>query len=178
MTDGRYVGMTDRPHIVIFNPDSWRGDVLGHMGNPAAITPTLDAWMQTEAVSFRHAYCQSPVCTPSRCSFMTGWYPHVHGHRTMHYMLQPHEPMLLKTLKENGYFVWWGGKNDVVPAQNGFDAYCSVKYKPDPPPLPELGYLPKGVWRGAPDGDIYYSFYFGRLISRLGSLIITTSIGR
>ena len=25
-----------RPHIVIFNPDQWRGDVLKHLGNPAA----------------------------------------------------------------------------------------------------------------------------------------------
>jgi arylsulfatase A-like enzyme len=148
---------------VIFNPDQWRGDVLSHMGNPAAVTPHLDQWVQTEAVSFRHAYCQNPVCTPSRCSFMTGWYPHVHGHRTMHHMLQPHEPVLLKTLKDNGYFVWWGGKNDVVPAQNGFDAYCEVKYSPDSPPLPELGRIPKGSWRGASDGDNYYSFYVGRI---------------
>ena len=155
--------MTDRSHIVIFNPDEWRGDVLGHMGNPAAVTPMLDEWMQTEAVSFRNAYCQNPVCTPSRCSFLTGWYPHVHGHRTMHYMLQPDEPMLLKTLKDNGYFVWWGGKNDVVPAQNDFDAYCDVKYKPDPPQLPPLGYPPRAEWRGELDSDMYYSFYYGRI---------------
>ena len=24
----------DRPDIIIFNPDQWRGDVLGHVGNP------------------------------------------------------------------------------------------------------------------------------------------------
>ncbi len=39
------------PNIVIFNPDQWRGDVTGHPGNPAAITPI-------------------------RCSFITWWYPH------------------------------------------------------------------------------------------------------
>src|SRR5581483_2782547 len=155
--------MGKRPHIVIFNPDQWRGDVLGHMGNAAAVTPTLDQWIETDAVSFRQAYCQNPVCTPSRCSFMTGWYPHVRGHRTMFYMLQPDEPMLLKTLKDDGYFVWWGGKNDVVPAQNGFAAYCDVKYRPDPPPLPFYGGIPEAVWRGAPGSDTYYSFYVGRV---------------
>jgi arylsulfatase A-like enzyme len=155
--------MTERPHIVIFNPDQWRGDVLGHMGNPAAVTPTLDSWVQTDAVSFRHAYCQNPVCTPSRCSFMTGWYTHVRGHRTMHYMLQPDEPMLLRTLKENGYFVWWGGKNDVVPAQNGFAAYCDVKYTPERQPLPFGGPVPPAAWRGEPGSDTYYSFYIGRI---------------
>jgi len=30
------------PHIIIFNPDQWRGDTLGHIGNPAAITPNFD----------------------------------------------------------------------------------------------------------------------------------------
>ena len=95
--------MNKRPHIVIFNPDQWRGDVLGHVGNPAAVTPHLDRMVRTDGVSFRNAFCQNTVCTPSRCSFMTGWYPHVRGHRTMFHMLQPDEPMLLKTLKDNGY---------------------------------------------------------------------------
>ena len=42
--------------------------------------------------------------------------------------------MLLKTLKENGYFVWWGGKNDLVPGQYGYEDYCQVKYQPPAPP--------------------------------------------
>ena len=33
-------------------------------------------------VAFTHAYCQSPICTPSRSSFMTGLYPsRVHNTR-------------------------------------------------------------------------------------------------
>ncbi len=153
--------MTKRPHIVIFNPDQWRGDVLGHMGNPAAVTPNLDRWVQTDAVSFRNAFCQNTVCTPSRCSFMTGWYPHVRGHRTMYHMLRSDEPVLLKTLKDAGYFVWWGGKNDLVPGQLGYEDYCDVKYRPERPLYPNLHSLEN--WRGAPDSDTYYSFYHGRL---------------
>ena len=150
------------PHILIFNPDQWRGDVLGHVGNPAAVTPVLDRFVQTDGVSLANAFCQNPVCTPSRCSFMTGWYPHVRGHRTMFHMLRPDEPMLLRTLRENGYFVWWGGKNDVVPGQNGYDEYCDVKYVPPQPQrlLTNLHRLTD--WRGDADGDNYYSFYAGR----------------
>lgn len=156
--------MSDRrPHIVIFNPDQWRSDVQGHRGNPAAVTPNLDRWVKTDAVSFSHAFCQNTVCTPSRCSFMTGWYPHIRGHRTMYHMLRPDEPMLLKTLKDAGYFVWWGGKNDVVPAQNGYAAYCDVKYHPKRPPQPLWGARPQTEWRGDPDGDNYYSFYVGKI---------------
>ena len=150
------------PHIVIFNPDQWRGDVLGHLGNRAAVTPNLDRMVATEAVSFRNTFCQNPVCTPSRCSFMTGWYPHVRGHRTMFHMLRKDEPVLLKTLKENGYFVWWGGKNDLVPGQYGYEDYCQVKYQPPAPPrYRDLHSDP--AWRGAADSDTYYSFYRGRL---------------
>ena len=128
------------PNILIFNPDQWRGDVLGHVGNAAAVTPVLDNLARTEGVSFANAFCQNPVCTPSRCSFMTGWYPHVRGHRTMFHMLRPDEPMLLRTLRQHGYFVWWGGKNDVVPGQNGYADYCDVKYTPPQPErlLPNL----------------------------------------
>ena len=153
--------MPKRPHIIIFNPDQWRGDVMGHLGNPAALTPNLDAIIENDAVSFRYAFCQNPVCTPSRCSFMTGWYPHVRGHRTMFHMLRPDEPVLLKTLKDKGYFVWWGGKNDLVPRQNGFADYCDVKYEAQRPLRPNLHRADE--WRGDPEGDNYYSFYAGKL---------------
>jgi arylsulfatase A-like enzyme len=157
------------PNLLIFNPDQWRGDVLGHLGNPAAVTPHLDRLVAGEAVSFRSAFCQNTVCTPSRCSFMTGWYPHVRGHRTMHHMLQPDEPCLLKSLKDAGYFVWWGGTNDLVPAQNGFGRYCDLKYEPTPADFARWGHLSRpGLhavpgWRGQPGSDTYHSFYAGRL---------------
>ena len=156
----------DRPHVVIFNPDQWRGDVLGYAGNQAAVTPVLDRWVGTEAVGFLNAYCQGTVCTPSRCSFMSGWYPHVRGHRTMHHMMRPDEPVLLRTLKDNGYYVWWGGKNDLVPAQHGFAAYCHVKHDPGAagrPVRPMWALDREAEWRGAPDSDTYYSFFVGKL---------------
>lgn len=153
--------MPKQPHIIIFNPDQWRGDVMRHLGNPAAVTPNLDAIVESDAVSFRHAFCQNPVCTPSRCSFMTGWYPHVRGHRTMFHMLQPDEPVLLKKLKDAGYFVFWGGKNDLVPRQNGFADYCDVKYEATRELRPNLHSADE--WRGDPEGDNYYSFFAGKL---------------
>ena len=157
--------MPKQPHIVIFNPDQWRGDVMGHLGNSAVHTPNLDSLVEMDAVSFSNAYCQNPVCTPSRCSFMTGWYPHTRGHRTMFHMLRPDEPMLLRTLKERGYYVWWGGKNDVVPAQNGYEDYCDVKYQaPNTPERPlRANFHRADDWRGEPNGDNYYSFYVGKV---------------
>jgi len=79
----------------------------------------------------------------------------------MHHMMRPDEPVLLRTLKENGYFVWWGGKNDLVPAQHGYDAYCDVKYQAKNVRYPNLHRWDE--WRGDPQGDTFYSFYGGRL---------------
>lgn len=159
--------MTNRPHLLIFNPDQWRGDVLGYRGNPAAVTPHIDNLVRTDGFSFR-GFCQNPVSTPSRCSFMTGWYPHVRGHRTMHHMLRPPEPCLLKVLRDNGYFVWWGGKNDLVPAQHGYDAYCDVKFEAAEDDYRRWGLKRNAYWpwsrvRGQRGSDTFYSFYVGRL---------------
>lgn len=155
--------MASRPHIVMFIPDSWRGDVLGHLGNPGAVTPNLDHHAETDSVSFGQAFCQTPLCSPSRCSLMTGWYPHVRGHRTLRHLLRPDEPVLLKALKDAGYFVWWGGKNDLVPGQSSFEPYCDVRYFPEP--TPEVSWAPErqASWRGEPGDDTYYSFYAGEL---------------
>ena len=152
-----------RPNIVIFNPDQWRGDALGFAGNPCSVTPNLDNMVETDGVGFTRAFCQNPVCTPSRCSFMSGWYTHVRGHRTMHHMMHDDEPVLLRTLKDNDYFVWWGGKNDLTPAQNPQEDYRHVRYQPPKPPegmeLPASG----KERRGSPDSDTYYSFYWGKV---------------
>jgi len=162
----------DRPNIIIFNPDQWRGDVMGHLGNAAAHTPNLDAFATNDAVSFCNAFCQNPVCTPSRCSFMTGWYPHVRGHRTMSHMLrnQEGEPNLLKILRENGYFVWWGGKNDLIPGQFGYEDCADVHFRPSRQDFARWNLTPQPgshggdmSWRGEPDSDSFFSFYRGKL---------------
>ena len=106
-----------KPHIIIFNPDEMRWDTMGHMGNPAACTPNLDRFAAEDAVSFSHAYCQNPVCVPSRCSFLTGRYPHNDGHRTMRYLLRQGERSLFQELMDHGYYVWMNGRNDLVAGQ-------------------------------------------------------------
>lgn len=60
-----------RPNIVVINPDQMRADSLSHLGCAATHTQRLDALAQ-EGLSFDGAFCQNPVCTPSRCSFMSG----------------------------------------------------------------------------------------------------------
>ncbi|UCD85563.1 MAG: sulfatase-like hydrolase/transferase, partial [Deltaproteobacteria bacterium] len=152
-----------RPHIVIFNPDQMRADSLAHLGNPASHTPNFDKMANEDGVSFTNCFTTNPICTPSRCSFMSGWYPHVRGHRTLHHMMHENEPVLLKYLKDQGYFVWINTRNDLLPAQieNIYEKYCNIAFRPDK----KMNPLPDGTksWRGSPEGDNYYSFYQGRL---------------
>jgi choline-sulfatase len=49
--------------------------VLGCYGHPMIRTPNLDA-LARRGVRFTDAYCNSPICVPSRASFATGRYPH------------------------------------------------------------------------------------------------------
>ncbi len=119
--------MSNKQNIIWFVADQMRKDTLAHMGNPAAVTPNIDS-LAKDGVSFSNAYCQNPVCVPSRCSFLTGLYPHTTGHRTMHYLMRQDEPNILKTMKENGYEVIWIGRNDVLPANVSKKGYCDRYY--------------------------------------------------
>ncbi|MDR2686354.1 MAG: sulfatase-like hydrolase/transferase, partial [Oscillospiraceae bacterium] len=105
-----------KPNILIINPDQMRADALGHLGNAAVHTPVLDQ-LAREGVSFRNAFCQNPVCVPSRCSFMTGLYPHVHGHRTMGHLQQPHEENLFSDFKASGYRTVSSHRGDLMAGQ-------------------------------------------------------------
>lgn len=163
--------MAKRPNILWFVADQMRCDAMAHMGNHAAVTPNLDA-LAAEGASFEHAYCQNPVCVPSRCSFLTGLYPHTLGHRTMHFMMRREDPNILKTMKQNGYEVVWIGRNDFIPSAWAKTDYCDRFY--DGADLKEKSAVTGGKLSfGRPDvqpeiapvmqgANLQYSFYQGR----------------
>jgi arylsulfatase len=64
----------DSPNILWIVTDQQRWDTIGELGNNYVNTPNIDRLVR-EGVTFTHAYVQSPVCTPSRASFLTGMYP-------------------------------------------------------------------------------------------------------
>ncbi len=49
-------------------------NVLGCYGHPDIQTPNIDRFAKS-ALKFERAYCQFPLCNPSRSSMMTGLYP-------------------------------------------------------------------------------------------------------
>merc|ERR1711991_975715 len=53
--------------------------VLRCYGNTIVQTPNLDQLAKRGTV-FSNAYCNVPICVPSRASFATGQYAHTSGH--------------------------------------------------------------------------------------------------
>ncbi len=62
-----------RPNVLLLYTDQQRWDSLGCYGNPHAITPNLGR-LGAQGARFERFYVQSPVCTPSRMSMLTGRY--------------------------------------------------------------------------------------------------------
>ncbi|PAK28021.1 sulfatase [Streptomyces sp. alain-838] len=150
--------MSTRPNFVIFVPDQLRADALGAFGNPHISTPHYDA-LAERGTRFTNAYVQHPVCSPSRASFLTGWYPHTAGHRSLTHLLQPHEPNLLGILKEAGYHVTWAGARGDTFAPGATEASVHEYGFAEPP---NHGKRPAGG-TGWPGGDVWARlFYIGR----------------
>lgn len=116
-----------RPNFVFFFPDEMRAESLGCYGHSVVNTPNFNK-LAAGGVLFEQCHVQNPVCSPSRCSVMTGLYPHVSGHRTLWHLLRPYEPSLFRYLKQEGYKIKWFGKNHLYSDEYlteilGDDAY-------------------------------------------------------
>jgi arylsulfatase A-like enzyme len=65
-------------NVLIIHTDQQRYDSLGCTGNPYADTSNIDR-LAREGTLFTRHIAANPVCTPSRCSLLTGLYPPGHG---------------------------------------------------------------------------------------------------
>jgi choline-sulfatase len=62
-------------NLLFIMSDEHSKRVLGCNGHPMIRTPNLDR-LAASGVRFTDAYCNSPICVPSRASFQTGRYVH------------------------------------------------------------------------------------------------------
>jgi choline-sulfatase len=113
-----------RPNLLFILADDHAGYVLGADGNTLAHTPNLDR-LASEGTRFTRHYCNSPVCTPSRQSFLTCQLPHMAGVTRLPTALDPVKPTLAKQLKLAGYRTAVFGKmhfnRPSAPGLHGFD---------------------------------------------------------
>ncbi len=103
----------ERPNVLFIPIDdlnSWVGHLGGH---PQALTPNIDR-LAKRGVSFTKAYCNAPLCNPSRVSLFTGLLPSntgVYGNGEMMRDKVPDAVTLMQYLRsKGGYSVQGGGK--------------------------------------------------------------------
>lgn len=120
-----------RPNIVFVLMDDQRWDDLGFAGHPFVQTPNIDR-LAREGVRFNRAFVTTPLCSPSRGSFLTGQYAHTHGiidntarDKRSHELVT--WPRLLHDVGYESGFVgkWHMGLDDT--ARPGFDYWVSVR---------------------------------------------------
>jgi arylsulfatase len=82
---------------------------LGCYGNRDIRTPHLDR-LATAGQKWTRAYLTATVCSPTRCSIISGRYPHNTGAPELHTALPEGQPLFPLELKKAGYWTAQAGK--------------------------------------------------------------------
>ncbi len=119
----------ETPNILWICTDQQRYDTIGALENPYVSTPNIDS-LVADGVAFTHAYCQSPICTPSRASFLTGMYPsatHVNGNGND--CFPETYPLITRTLADIGYDCGLIGKLHLASAFRRIEPRANDGYR-------------------------------------------------
>lgn len=105
---------SNQPNILWICTDQQRFDTLGCYGNRFVHTPHIDR-LAARGTLFQRAYCQSPICTPSRSSFLTGRYPRTTRCYQNGQQIGADEVLVTKLLHDAGYVCGLAGKLHLAP---------------------------------------------------------------
>jgi N-acetylglucosamine-6-sulfatase len=120
-----------QPNIVFVLVDDLRWDELGAAGHPYIQTPNIDR-IASSGAYFQNSFTTTPLCSPSRASFLTGQYAHANGITdNLARNEQSHRlETFPKKLDAQGYDTAFIGKwhmgNDDTP-RPGFDTWAVMK---------------------------------------------------
>ena len=105
----------EQPNFIFFITDDISWNDLGCYGNTFVRTPNLDR-LAAEGMAFDNCYLAISSCSPSRCSIITGRYPHNTGAPELHTELPEGQYLFPLTLKEAGYYTVLSGKHHMGKA--------------------------------------------------------------
>lgn len=125
--------MEHRPNIIFIMVDQLGAAELHCYGGEVCSTPTIDH-LASRGVRFDRCYASSPLCAPSRATFLTGRSPEIHGITDNNLVLRAVEwangaPTYAHVLQKAGYKTGGFGKFHVSPMQS-----------PEPPDLRSVGF--------------------------------------
>jgi arylsulfatase A-like enzyme len=106
-----------KPNFLIFVVDQMASRSLGCNGHPEVRTPNIDR-LAAAGTSFRRAYCNNPVCQPSRATMLTGLTPRQHGLVSNGNALDGQVPTVTGALAASGYRTHSVGKLHLQPFVN------------------------------------------------------------
>ena len=101
----------EKPNFVFIIADDVSWNDIGCYGNDVVKTPNIDR-LAREGLRFTNAFLTASSCSPSRCSIISGKYPHSDGAAELHTPLPESEVSTLYPLllKENNYYTAQAGK--------------------------------------------------------------------
>jgi arylsulfatase A-like enzyme len=129
-----------RPNVLFILADDLGYGDLSCYGRPDYRTPVLDGFA-TQGIKFMSAYAAAPVCTPTRCAYITGRYPQrlavgleepLKATSGADVGLPPNHPTIASLLKGNGYETSLVGKwhlgwtPEFGPNRHGFDEFFGI----------------------------------------------------
>lgn len=99
-----------KPNFVFFLSDDISQEDFGCYGHPSIKTPNTDS-LAANGMRFDNAYLTTSSCSPTRCSIITGRYPHNTGAPELHVKLPDTQIRFPELLRKAGYYTVLSGKN-------------------------------------------------------------------
>ncbi len=113
-----------QPNFIVFIADDAAWNDCGPYGNLNIKTPNINQ-LGEEGLVFDNAFLTTSSCSPSRCSILTGRYPHSTGAPELHMPL-PHDQLLFAgELQKAGYYTAIAGKYHIGDPRIEFDSIYS-----------------------------------------------------
>ncbi len=110
-------------NVLLITSDQQHHTALGCV-NPLIKTPALDR-LAREGTRFSRAYCNNPVCSPSRSTIITGLYPSWHHCWMIGVRLPEDVPAVGDIFMKNGYATGLVGKAHFQPLGSSPGSACT-----------------------------------------------------